>query len=68
MTTYTTVDGDMLDKVCWQHYGRHKGTVEAVLNANRHLAEMPPILPAGVVVTLPDLPEQSEVSTFKLFD
>ena len=56
MTTYVTVDGDMVDLVCRRHYGRRRGAVEAVLEANPGLAARGPVLPAGVEILLPDLP------------
>ena len=53
---YLTRDGDMLDWICWRHYGRSDRTVEAVLAANPGLAERGPVLPAGIELTLPDIP------------
>ena len=53
---YQTREGDTLDWICWRHYGRQSGAVEAVLEANRRLADLGPVLPAGLVITLPDLP------------
>jgi phage tail protein X len=57
--TYTTKPGDMLDLICFRHYERRQaGAVEVVLEANRHigLADYGPVLPRGLVITLPDLP------------
>ncbi|OYW56768.1 MAG: hypothetical protein B7Y80_01415 [Hyphomicrobium sp. 32-62-53] len=57
--TYTTKQGEMLDLICFRHYDRRQaGAVEAVLEANRHiaLASYGPHLPRGLVITLPDLP------------
>lgn len=53
MTTYRTNDGDMIDALCKAHYGREDMTV-AVYEANPGLAARGPILPMGVVITLPD--------------
>jgi len=47
--------GDTVDAICWRHYGRTDGTVEAVLEANAGLADFGAVLPAGTVVFLPDL-------------
>lgn len=58
MTSYTTKDGDTLDYVCWRYYGRSSGAVEAVLEANRDLAERGVVLPAGVVIALPEIVEE----------
>lgn len=57
MTQYRTKDGDTLDWVCWKYYGTMSGAVEAVLEANPRLADYGPVLPAGVLVSLPELPE-----------
>lgn len=52
---YVTLAGDVLDHLCWRHYGREWDTTEAVLTANPGLAEHGPILPAGIAITLPYL-------------
>lgn len=61
-TTYTTIAGDMLDLLCQRIYGRHRDTAEAVLAANRGLAAYGAKLPAGVVITFPDLPKGSQAA------
>lgn len=43
----TTHDGDVLDELVWQHYGR-SDVLSAVLEANPHLAQWPPVLSAGL--------------------
>lgn len=48
------IEGDTVDKICHQHYGRTQGTTEKVLKANPGLAALGPILPSGTLVTLPD--------------
>lgn len=52
---YRTKEGDVLDRVCWKHYGAQAGAVEAVLEANTNLAEHGEVLPAGLEIVLPDL-------------
>jgi phage tail protein X len=60
--SYVTKDGDMIDYICWKQYnGQMTGTVEAVFNANPILEDMGPILPAGILLTLPDAPTPSPV-------
>lgn len=69
--TYTTVDGDMLDHLCWRHYGQEWDTVEIVLAANPGLAALGPVLPAGVTITLPyrqTHPTPPTVEVVRLFD
>lgn len=56
--TYRTQAGDQLDEICWLYYGRTQGTVEAVLEANKGLADRGMILPAGVLITLPTIEAQ----------
>lgn len=61
-----TQQNDTVDALCWRHYGRTEGVVEAVLDANPGLASQGPILPAGLLVTLPEqqtaAPERQTVS------
>lgn len=63
MPEYRTREGDMVDWICWKHYGRQAGAVEAVLEANPGLADYGAILPSNVIITLPDieLPESEEI-------
>ena len=58
MTTLVTIDGDALDALVVQHYGAAAASagLAAVLAANRGLAAQGPILPAGLVLRLPDPP------------
>ena len=49
------LQGDTVDSLCWRHYGRTEGTVEAVLEANAGLASLGALLPVGTVVFMPAL-------------
>lgn len=51
----TALQGDTVDALCWRHYGRTDGTVEAVLEANAGLADHGVFLPVGLPVYLPDV-------------
>lgn len=66
--TYRTIQGDTVDLIGYRHYGRHNGTTEAILDANRGLASLLAILPEGTIVTLPDLDFETPVQTVKLYD
>jgi len=66
-TICRTSDGDLLDTLCHQHYGHLNGTVEAVLAANRLLADEPQPLRAGLLITFPDI-EQMTVEQVQLWD
>ena len=56
MALYRTKDGDVLDAICLAYYDQSQGYIEAVLNANPRLADIGPILPAGIEIELPDFP------------
>ncbi len=65
---YMTIDGDMLDELCYRQYGR-EGAVTAVLEANPGLAEKGSVFEAGIVIVFPDLDEtETETATVKLWD
>ena len=55
MTTVTSIAGETVDLICRRHYGDESGYVEAVYDANRGLAALGAILPAGVVIVLPEV-------------
>ncbi len=67
MITYTTKDGDVLDLICWKYYGSSNGTVEKVLEANCHLANLDAVFAAGVKIILPDLTKTEEEKSVKLW-
>ncbi|GAB6260341.1 tail protein X [Photobacterium sp. R1] len=66
-TTYRTRDGDMLDDICWRHYGR-ENAVEAVLAMNPGLADFGPLLPSGIEIKLPDLAVPVSEEAVSLWD
>lgn len=50
--------GDTVELMVFEHYGRQDGRlVERVIDdlQNRHLAELPEILPIGTLVFMPDI-------------
>lgn len=53
-TIYKTRDGDVLDQICEQYYGRANAFID-VLNANPGLVEYGAILPRGIDIVLPEL-------------
>lgn len=66
---YKTKDGDTADFIAWKNYGTTSGlVVEQLLDANRGLADLGPVLPAGVLVTLPDIDTTKRVQGVKLWD
>jgi phage tail protein X len=67
VTRYRTQEGDVLDRVCWKHYGRTGGVVELVLEANPGLAGRGPVLPIGMDIVLPDVPTERAPATVRLW-
>lgn len=65
--TYKTRSGDVLDEICWRVYGDESRFID-VLAANSALAELGPILPAGIDIVLPDLPAKQTIKTVSLWD
>lgn len=65
---YRTKEGDVLDRVCWKHYGAQAGAVEAVLEANTNLTEHGEVLPAGLEIVLPDLVLPETEKLIRLWD
>ncbi|MGQ5524839.1 tail protein X [Chitinimonas sp. PSY-7] len=60
--------GDTVDLICYRHYGRTAGVVETVLQANRGLAALGPVLPHGTAVVLPELPTPPTATLIQLWD
>jgi phage tail protein X len=61
--------GDTVDSLCFRHYGRTRGVVEATLEANAGLADLGPVLPHGHPVDLPEAPnDQPTISLVNLWD
>jgi len=52
VTRYRTLQGDMVDAICKAHYD-DEAMAQAVYDANPGLAAHGPLLPAGLVITLP---------------
>jgi phage tail protein X len=65
---YITQQFDELDAICWRYYGRTQGTVEAVMEVNQNLAELLPLMPEGVTILLPDLPQPETTTTLRIWD
>lgn len=49
--TYNTVEGDMLDYICWRHYGQHSQLEAAARQMDPRIYELSPLL-ADNVTTL----------------
>ena len=68
MTLYVTRDGDVIDQVCRTHYGPRAGALEAVLRENPGLARRGVMLPSGIEIKLPDLPNPGTIPVVRLWD
>lgn len=66
MTDYRTSDGDMVDAICFDHYGTETMT-DAVYLANPGLADHGPLLPRGLLIKLPDQPTAPSVQPKRLW-
>ncbi len=52
---YIARENEMLDYICFKHYGYSSGAVEIVLEENPGLAEYGSFLPAGLKIRLPTI-------------
>ena len=59
MNKYITSGGEMLDEICFAHYGNDNQS-DNVLRANKGLEQQPFIFPPGVEVLLPEQEEVKE--------
>ena len=67
--TYITSEGDTVDFVAWRYYGTQDArVVERMLEANPGVADLGPELPAGTLLTLPELDTKAERSGVRLWD
>jgi phage tail protein X len=62
--------GDTVDAICWRELGATRGVTEKVLELNRGLAQLGPILPEGTLVILPprSTVAPAELPLFNLWD
>jgi phage tail protein X len=67
MSKYITSEGDMVDAIAYEYYGTHTGTTVAIYEANPGLVDHGPQLPAGLTITLPDLPTPEPIQ-IRLYD
>lgn len=64
---YTTKDGDVLDQICQNYYGKTSKIIEQVIEANPHIIELEAVFEAGIKITLPDIISIQESETVKLW-
>lgn len=51
--TVSALQGETVDALVWRALGMGAGVVEQVLDLNRDIAALGPVLPEGHIVTLP---------------
>ncbi len=69
MAQYITSDGDTADYIAWKHYGTQEGSVvEQLVDANPGLADLGPVLSAGVLVILPEIQMATDNKVVRLWD
>lgn len=69
MNTTHAQQGDTLDDICWRHYGRSMGVVEAVIETNPGITRHGPVLPTGTPVKLPSVaPQPTATGVVNLWD
>ena len=61
-----TRDGDVIDDLIWRHYGR-SDVIAAVLESNPHLAQLSPVMEAGLVIEMPGLLLPAEAPVIRIW-
>ena len=64
--SYRTKEGDMVDEIAFSYYGTETMTLE-ILKANPFLGDYSDILPAGLLLALPEITPAPEISTIELW-
>ena len=59
---YRSKDGDVVDRIAFKA-GDGRLSAEAIYDANPGLAALGPVLPSGVMITLPALPVDAPKAT-----
>ena len=69
MAQYSTKDGDTLDEIAYRYYGNTSNkVVESIIEANFGITDYPAILPASVLIELPEVTQSTEKQKVKLWD
>ncbi|WP_394179592.1 tail protein X [Marinomonas posidonica] len=69
MTTIRSRDGDTISNILWMSLGRNDDEAEeALFELNPGLEAHGPVLPAGIVITLPIMAEKAPDSVVNLWD
>lgn len=69
MAQYLTKAGDTLDEIAYQYYGNtNNKVVERILEVNFGISQYEALLPAGVLIELPEVKQSTETRKVKLWD
>lgn len=69
MAQYLTKAGDMLDEIAYRYYGNtNNKVVERILEVNFAISQYEALLPAGVLIELPEVKQSTETRKVKLWD
>ncbi|MDH0657529.1 tail protein X [Acinetobacter johnsonii] len=69
MAQYLTKAGDMLDEIAYLYYGNtNNKVVERILEVNFSISQYDALLPAGVLIELPEVQQSTETRKVKLWD
>jgi phage tail protein X len=66
--TYRSKQNDVVDWICWKHYGFTSYAVEEVLKTNPNVSEYDDFLPEGLLVNLPEMDKAKSLKQIKLWD
>jgi phage tail protein X len=65
---YRSKAGDTVDVIVWRAYGRQNdGIVERVLQANPGVADLGPVLPDGEQIALPEIDDEQDTASVRLW-
>lgn len=68
LRSYRSKDGDTVDSIAWSVYGKQtEGLIEGLLEANPGLADLGPILSAGLDIAIPDAPAPAVIKQVRLW-
>lgn len=69
MTTLRSRDGDTISNILWITLKRNDDEAEeALFELNPGLEEYGPVLPAGIVIEIPTLPEKAAEKVINIWD
>lgn len=68
MKLYQTIQGEMIDAICYSVFGYESGFLEEVLEMNPGIATLDDPLPAGTIVKLPEKPTIKKREVVALWD